>query len=246
LLTCLQSASEKQIKSHYRKLSLTQHPDKVQVDAALNQTIESVNQHWVEITKAFKALTDEEIRNNYLQFGHPDGKQSFSMGIALPKFLVADGYGKYTLIFYLSLLGIFLPYVAGRWWYGTQKVTKDGILVSSAGTLVQEYKEDMTEGDIIASVSGGEEFREILAGDRAEAGLSKIESAILAEGELSQTAGALNLVDKKKLLDMDEGARRKVLGLLWAYLGRVDLKDETLNTGMLYATLQMSFITDVR
>ena len=51
------SASEKEIKSHYRKLSLTQHPDKVKLDLSKNQTIEDINEHWVEITKAFKALT---------------------------------------------------------------------------------------------------------------------------------------------------------------------------------------------
>ena len=153
------------------------------------------------------------------------------MGIALPTFLVADGYGKYTLIFYLGLLGIFLPYIAGRWWYGTQKVTKDGILVSSAGILVQGYKEEMTEGDIIASISGAEEFEETLTGDRTDAGLSKIETSILADPGLFHSTGGLSSTDKSKLLDMDEGVRRKVLGLLWAYLGRVDLGDEALNKG---------------
>ncbi|KAF2672705.1 hypothetical protein BT63DRAFT_436588 [Microthyrium microscopicum] len=223
------SASEKEIKRHYRKLSLTQHPDKVQIDAAKNQTVESVNEHWVEITKAFKALTDEEIRNNFLQYGHPDGKQSFSMGIALPTFLVADGYGKYTLIFYLGLLGIFLPYVVGKWWYGTQKVTKDGILVNSAATLVKEYDEDMTEGDVITSLSGGEEYETIIGADRSEVGLSKVETSILTEGELSHLAGGLTLADKQKLIELNDAGRRKVLSLLWAHLGRVDLGDDTLN-----------------
>jgi translocation protein SEC63 len=78
---------------------------------------------------------DEEVRNNYLQYGNPDGKQSFSMGIALPKFIVSEGNGKYTLAFYLGLVGVFLPWLVGTWWYGTQKVTKDGVLVNSAGSL---------------------------------------------------------------------------------------------------------------
>ena len=37
-----QTASEKQIKSHYRRLSLTQHPDKAKPDAEKNQTIETL------------------------------------------------------------------------------------------------------------------------------------------------------------------------------------------------------------
>src|SRR5947209_1615010 len=76
------SASEKAIKGHYRKLSIKYHPDKVKLVG--NETLQSANDRWVEITKAYKALTDDEIRRNYQEFGHPDGKQSFSIGIALP------------------------------------------------------------------------------------------------------------------------------------------------------------------
>jgi translocation protein SEC63 len=85
LLIPAQSATEKQIKSHYRRMSLKYHPDKIRPDAAKNETIETLNAYYVEITKAYKALTDDEVRNNYIQYGHPDGKQSFSIGIALPK-----------------------------------------------------------------------------------------------------------------------------------------------------------------
>lgn len=38
----------------------------------------------------------------------------------------------------------------------------------------------------------------------------------------------MNAKDKQLLMDMDEGVRRKALALLWAYLGRVDLSDPTL------------------
>jgi translocation protein SEC63 len=203
----------------------------VKIDPEKNQTAETINEHWVEITKAFKALTDEEIRNNYLQYGHPDGKQSFSMGIALPKFIVEDGYGKYTLIFYLALLGIVLPYLAGKWWYGTQKFTKDGILVNSAGTLVKEYKESMDEGRVINSLSGGEEYEAVLGVGRTDAGLSTVEKSITAEGVLSLLAGGLSTADKVQLDETSDPARRKILALLWAYLGRVDLGDDLLNKG---------------
>jgi translocation protein SEC63 len=185
----------------------------------------------VEITKAFKALTDEEIRRNFLEFGHPDGKQSFSMGIALPKFLVEEGYGKYTLIFYLGLLGIFLPYVAGKWWYGTQKMTKDRILVNSAGNLVREFEEEMIEGGVITALSNGEEYATIIGADHAETGLSKIEKAVTAKGEFWTFAAGLKLKDKKKLDEISDPARRKVLSLLWAYLGRIDLGSDELNKG---------------
>jgi translocation protein SEC63 len=32
-------------------------------------------------------MTDEKARENFLKYGNPDGKGSFAVGIALPRFL---------------------------------------------------------------------------------------------------------------------------------------------------------------
>lgn len=55
------------------------------------------------------SLTDEDTRKNYEEFGHPDGKQSFTMGVALPKGLV-EGNGFFVLSFYALAFGLGLPY----------------------------------------------------------------------------------------------------------------------------------------
>ncbi|KAH9898927.1 protein translocation complex component [Xylariomycetidae sp. FL2044] len=224
------SYNEKQIKSHYKRLSIKFHPDKIKPDPAKNETIESLSAQWVDLTKAYQALTDEEVRNNYLQYGHPDGKQSFSIGIALPKFIVSDGNGKYVVLVYALLLGVLLPYYVGSWWYGTQRMTKEGVRVESANSLFREYSESTDEGDLLTALSSGKEFEEALKGDKAESGLSKIESRILGQGESAPFAGGLSVKDKEKLEDLDSGVRRKVLALLWAYLGRVELDDPALNS----------------
>ncbi|KAF2265151.1 DnaJ-domain-containing protein [Lojkania enalia] len=221
------SATEKQIKSHYRKLSVMLHPDKAREDPAKNITKETINDHWVEVTKAFKALTDEEIRNNYLQYGHPDGKQSFSIGIALPKWIVTEGHGKYVLLMYALALGVLLPYTVGRWWYGIQRITREKILVASAGKLFREYDNDHTDGAVVGVLSSGEEFNEVLNGHKADNGLSKLEQKVLADG--TSLSGVLAKKERQKLDDLDESRRRKVLTLLWAYLGRIELDDENLN-----------------
>ncbi|KAI9760446.1 MAG: hypothetical protein M4579_001639 [Chaenotheca gracillima] len=229
ILGISRSLDEKAIKSHYKRLSLRFHPDKVRPDPSKNQTIDSLNDHFVEITKAYKALTDEEVRNNYIQYGHPDGKQSFSIGIALPKFIVTEGNGKYVLLVYGVLLGVLLPYVVGKWWYGSQRMTKEKVLITSAGNLFKEYEDNMTEGGVLGALSSGDEFKEILYGDKADAGLAKIEGRILSD----ETGGALStgasLKDRSKLESLDGGSRRKALGLLWAYVGRVDLATPSLN-----------------
>ena len=188
-----------------------------------------MNDYFVELTKAYKALTDEEIRNNYIQYGHPDGKQSFSIGIALPKFIVSEGAGKYVILVYAVLLGVLLPYLVGSWWYGTQRMSKEKVLIQSANNLFREYEEGITEGGIISAVSTGAEFQQLLKGEKADSGLGKLESRILAEGTATPLAGGLSVKDRTKLEDLDEGARRKALALLWAYLSRVELDDPALN-----------------
>ena len=185
-----------------------------------------MNERFVELTKAYKALTDEEIRNNYVQYGHPDGKQSFSIGIALPKFIVTEGYGKYVLLVYGGLLGVLLPYIVGKWWYGSQRYTKERVLVASAGNMFQEYDDEMTDGGIVKALSSGVEFKEMLSGSKADSGLAKLEKKVL-----TGSASFLSTKDQDTIRQMDESSRRKALALLWAYLSRADLDDTILNGG---------------
>lgn len=185
------------------------------------------------MTKAYKALTDEEIRNNYVQYGHPDGKQSFSIGIALPKFIVTEGYGKYVLLVYGGLLGVLLPYIVGKWWYGSQRYTKERVLVASAGNIFQEYDDEMTDGGIVKALSSGVEFKEMLSGSKADSGLAKLEKKIITEG-----ASFLSTQDRDTIRQTDESSRRKALALLWAYLSRTDLDDATLNGGESFLILE--------
>lgn len=205
------------------------HPDKAREEPEKNITTQFINDRWVDVTKAFKTLTDEEIRNNYIQYGHPDGKQSYSIGIALPKWIVTEGAGKYVLLIYALALGVILPYTVGKWWYGTQRLTKEKVLVASAGKIFREYDNDQGEAGVIGALSSGEEFNEVLSGQKAEAGLSKIEQKVLGSGSESLVSQALTKKDRQKLDDLEDSRRRKVLTLLWSYLGRVELEDETLN-----------------
>ncbi|KIV97353.1 hypothetical protein PV10_01115 [Exophiala mesophila] len=215
------SSSETQIHKFYKKLSRTHHPDKARPDPAQNITKEFINDRWVEMTKAYKALTDEEIRNNYLQYGNPDGKQSTSIGIALPKWMVEEGNRWIVVAFYGVLLGIILPYTLGKWWYGTQALTKDKVLHASAGNIFREWKENLSDGDVVAVTSVGGEFKETLKGNRIDAGSAKVESRVL-------NSSFLTAADKARLKAIEDPLRRKTLGLLWAYLGRINLEDPEL------------------
>lgn len=204
-----------------------------------NETIEILNARYVEITKAYQALTDEEVRNNYIQYGHPDGKQSFSIGIALPKFIVTDGNGKYVVLLYALLLGVLLPYLVGSWWYGTQRVSKEGVLMESANNLFREYKDDLDESGIVSALSTAKEYKDLLRADKADKDLASLESKI---------SNVIPAKEKAKLEELDDSVRRKALALLWAYLGRIDLGSDALNrakiqVGPIAQSLIRSFTT---
>ncbi|ROT36050.1 translocation protein sec63 [Sodiomyces alkalinus F11] len=219
------SSTEQAIKKRYKTLSRTLHPDKARPDAAKNETVESLNTAWVDISKAYQALTDEEVRNNYIQYGHPDGKQSFSIGIALPPWIIAHGNEKYVIFLYTALLGVLLPYLVGSWWYGSQRMSKEGVLMESANNLFRAYVDSIDTGGVITALSVGKEYEEAFKGDKADSGLATIESRIASQDDDS----GMSTKDKHALVDLDNGVRRKALALLWAYLGRVELGDDALN-----------------
>ncbi|TDL14651.1 hypothetical protein BD410DRAFT_757056 [Rickenella mellea] len=139
---------EKEIKSHYKKLSVKFHPDKVRL--AANQTAESVAAYFVEITKAYKSLTDETIRKNLELYGHPDGRQEISMGIAIPRWVI-EGNNKFlVLVVYCILIGGLLPFIVGKWWFGNRIKTKDGVYAKTAEVFFKGMKEDSAIDDIFS------------------------------------------------------------------------------------------------
>ena len=54
-------------------------------------------------------LTDETIRKNFELYGHPDGRQEVSMGIALPKWIVESSNNIWVLGVYGLIFGVALP-----------------------------------------------------------------------------------------------------------------------------------------
>ena len=88
------------------------HPDTVKL--AEGQTIDDANEYFIKLTKAYKTLTDEEVRRNVLEYGHPDGKQSVSIGLALPAWIIDSHNNIWVLGLYGILFGGFLPYFVVR------------------------------------------------------------------------------------------------------------------------------------
>ncbi|KAM2318493.1 hypothetical protein ACFX1S_002080 [Malus domestica] len=98
-------ASDSEIKKAYRRLSIQYHPDKNPDPEAHNYFVEF-------ISKAYQALMDPVSRENFEKYGHPDGRQGFQMGIALPQFLLhIDGASSGILLLWIVGICILLPLV---------------------------------------------------------------------------------------------------------------------------------------
>lgn len=210
--------AEKEIKSHYKKLSRKFHPDKVKL--AINQTMEQVEARFVEITKAYKSLTDETIRKNWELFGHPDGRQEISMGIAIPKWVVEGKNKFWVLLVYGAAFGGLLPFVIARWWFGNKRKTKDGVQTTTAELFFKEIKAESTIYDV---------------------------TMILAKALAKEYDPAPQLKDLEKKvqekLKVGKPLPCRQATLLFAYLFRIPLDDSKLKKGMFNSVLMFRYST---
>lgn len=93
-------ASDKEIRKAYRELSKVMHPDRGGDENAFK-----------ELSKAYKALTDEETRKNWEEYGNPDGPGAMQFGIALPKWII-EGKNSYIVLgIYVLAFMIIMPAV---------------------------------------------------------------------------------------------------------------------------------------
>lgn len=115
------SASSRDIKSAYRKLSLILHPDKETGD----------EKAFMKLSKAYQALTDEEARKNWEKYGNPDGPGAMSFGIALPSWIVEKENSVWVLGLYGLVFMVALPTAVGMWWYRSIRFSGDKVLLDT-------------------------------------------------------------------------------------------------------------------
>lgn len=154
------------------------------------------------------------------------------MGIALPKWIIESKNSGYVLSVYGLIFGILLPYAVGAWWYGSRRITKDGVLTATAGLYFRSLKEDHNDiADIIAIISNSVEFD--AAHNKLMKKNAKGKSAQAHDRLQNQVREAMKKVTEDKL-DGDfykTVASKRVAILIYAHLLRVPIGDVSLLRG---------------
>jgi len=117
-------ASNSQIKRAYRKLSLVYHPDK-------NPDDPLAASRFIQITKAYQALTDEIAKRNWEKYGNPDGPQTTKVGIGLPRFLLQKENNLMILITFFFFLILVVPITFICYYQRTKNFAANGVMIDT-------------------------------------------------------------------------------------------------------------------
>ena len=150
-------STEEEIRKQYRILSLKFHPDRVGENEK-----ETAEIKFVQISKAYKALTDDDIRRNYEETGNPDGIRNMTLGIALPSWLVEQDNTIVVLAIYGLIFGLGFPFIIGRWWYHSKAYSKANIHYRTMGLFYKELTEAISATNLIEILCAATEFQELV------------------------------------------------------------------------------------
>jgi len=125
------------IKQAFRRLSRKYHPDR-------NPDDPEAQNKFLLLTKAMNCLADEKTKENCEKFGNPEGSGgSFSIGIALPSFLLAKENRIPVLIVFFVFILIVVPYFVLSWYSEVSKYDMDGTLVEDKQIFIQTLNENL-------------------------------------------------------------------------------------------------------
>jgi len=135
------------VKKAYRKLSLVYHPDK-------NPDDPSAVAKFIQITKAYNALTDEVAKKNYEKYGNPDGPTTSKVGIALPAFLLEKENQLMVLVSFFFFLLFALPMTAICYYQKTKIYAPNGLMIETLqflGHFVSDATRVMNCPELVAA-----------------------------------------------------------------------------------------------
>jgi len=145
-------AEDKEIRRAYRKLSLEYHPDK-------NQGNKVAEEMFMKVAKAYEALTDEDAKKNWLEYGNPHGKQSLEVSIGLPTFLLDESNHYAILCVYLGVLVVIIPGIVAAWYQHSRKFGENNVMYETYSFFLHVLSEHTSTKMIPEALAGAAENR---------------------------------------------------------------------------------------
>ena len=147
-------ASDSDIRSAFRKLSLKYHPDR-------NMGDPTAAEKFIRITKAYETLTNELVRANYEKYGNPDGPVPVKIGVALPSWLMDSSNSKKVLLCYVIGFVMLVPaaalFVIRRW----NKSDNKDVRSETVSMFYQFMRDKMKPREVLELTSAAIEFRDL-------------------------------------------------------------------------------------
>jgi len=124
------------------------------------------------------------------------------MGIAIPVQFIEGKNNVWVLGLYALIFGFSLPALVGKWWFGNQKKTKDGVNAKTAASFFLNVKEDWGIDELVGLLGRGFAKELQLSSGSADE-LKELETKVrggLGEkwGTLAGAAGARESKDAKR------------------------------------------------
>uniref|UniRef100_A0A3B4AWV9 Translocation protein SEC63 homolog n=1 Tax=Periophthalmus magnuspinnatus TaxID=409849 RepID=A0A3B4AWV9_9GOBI len=203
-------ASLSEIKKQYRVLSLKYHPDRGGDGTT-----------FMRIAKAYAALTNEQSRLNWINFGNPDGPVATSFGIALPAWIVDQKNSMLVLLVYGLAFMVILPVVVGTWWYRSIRYSGDQILINTTQLFMHfMYKTpNMNMKRLIMVLTAALEYD---PRSNKEATIRPTDNIVVPQ--LIRELGNINVKKKEPPFCYPYSLKARVLVL--AHLARMDVSEE--------------------
>ena len=157
ILNIPESASSKEIKKAYNKLVLKYHPDKSHEKNA--------KEKYMEVTSAYKALTNEKGKENYKKYGHPDGPSYMRISFAIPMFLLKGKIGGIILFSFAIFVVLILPVSFMKWFNNSKKYNDSGMKVIDQSIFYYFINRDVKLVNMPFVLGMANEFTELSVDD---------------------------------------------------------------------------------
>lgn len=159
------------------------------------------------------------------------------MGIAIPIQFIEGKNNVWVLGLYALIFGFSLPALVGKWWFGNQRKTKDGVNAKTAASFFLSVKEEWGI-DELAGVLGKGFAKELQLGSESANELRGLETKVregLGEkwGTLAGAAGVRGSKDAKR-----------AFVLVSAHLLRIPVTNKSLRDGAQSARIEYVHRTD--